>query len=230
MSNNPVVDCEPTILDNSNSDELLSTWLSVDYERRRYRRWQINQQAEAKHHGAQVACLVCDISPSGASVEFDGAERLAINDKIVLLLNGPTPLVAEVRSFRDGRLGLSFLHDIQGEQLLAQWMTHEENTRRQLRRQSFVSAAILHVAGQTYPCSTQNISLGGAKIEGEAIDGLDLGDEIALELADIEPIRGYIRYKVQHSMGIKFDHTPISLKSLTDWIAKTQDQIDANQQ
>ena len=211
-------DRAPVKMDDIDPEELLKTWLSVDYGRRHYRRWQINERGAAKFSGTQQPCLVHDISPGGASVEFEGSEKMAVNGKIVLQLEGLAPLVAEIRSAFDGQLGLAFLHGEQGEKALAQWLTHEENTRRQHRRKTIACPAKLLVNERAYPCTTQNVSLGGAKIEGEEIAFLQLGAEIALEFDGIGPLQGIIRYKIQHSMGIKFNHTPDSLKTLVDWM------------
>ena len=205
-------------------DKILKSWQTADYERRHYRRWQINECGVVKYSSTQVPCLVHDISPGGACVRFDNWEKLALHDKIVLQLKGLAPLVAEVRSARDGQLGLAFLHVIQGQQALAKWLTDEESTKRQHRRNNIVCPATLYVNEHAYHCSVQNVSLGGAKIEGEEITLIQLSTEIALEISEMEAIQGNIRYKIRHSIGIKFNHTDNSLQTLIDWInQKTQD-------
>lgn len=199
-------------------DDLLNSWLTAEHDRRHYRRLQINGIGAVKKHGTMEPCLVRDISPGGACVKFDGSEYLAVDDKIILHLDGPAHLVAEVRSALDDQLGLAFLHSNQGQQALAQWLTYEENTRHKQRRNYIVCPATLYVNEHPYRCTTQNVSLGGAKIESEEIAFLQLGTEIALEFGGMEAIRGSIRYKIQLSMGIKFNHTPNSLLTLTDWM------------
>ena len=205
-------------MDDLAPEKLLKSWRGADYERRHYRRWQINERGAVKYSGTQEPCLVQDISPGGACVEFDGSEKLAVNDKIVLQLEGLAPLVAEIRSAIDGQLGLAFLHDIQGEQALALWLTHEENTRRQHRRKDVKCPAMLHENERTYACTMQNVSLGGAKLGGEEIASLNLGTAVAIEFAGIGPLPANVRYTIQATVGIKFDHTPDSLKALIDWM------------
>ena len=83
--------------------------------------------------------------------------------------------------------------------------------------------ATLTVCGRAYLCITQNVTIGGARIEGEEIASLRLnadqfGTEIALEIDVMEPIRGNILYKIQHTMGVRFNHNLDSLKTITDWI------------
>ncbi len=199
-------------------DDLLDGWLGAEYERRHFRRWQFDLAAGVKFSGQQRDCLVRDISPGGAGMEFDDADGLGIGAKLVLEIEGTAPLVAEVRSNRQGRLGLAFLHDKSGERALARWLTLLEDSRRRHRRKECVHPVTLGVEGRRFDCATLNVSLGGAKIEGEQIAFLALGAEVAIEIDGIGPIPARVRHKLQNSAGLHFEHTPDSLRALIDWL------------
>ncbi len=209
---------DPDEVDAFTPEELLQHWLSADYERRQYRRWQIDESALVKYAGTRQDCLVRDISPGGAQVEFDGAENLSVNVKLVLELDGAAPLVAEVRSNPEGRLGLSFLHDAEGEEALARWLMQMENSRRQHRRREVACPATLHVEGAARPCRTRNVSLGGVNIEGGEIADLALGAEVALEFDGVGPVPAHVRHRLEDTVGLKFDHTPETLRALIAWL------------
>lgn len=204
--------------DSSVLDESLKGWLETEYGRRRYRRWQIDERGVVKYLDAQQPCLVRNISPAGACVEFAFSNELAVSDKVTMQLDGTVPMVAVIRSAIADKLGLAFLHGIRGKQGLAKWLTLEENTRRVHRRKNISCPATLYVNKRAYPCIAQNISRGGVKIRGGEFGPLNLGAEVSLEFDGIGPIRGKIRYKVNIAMGIDFDHTPDTLNDLIDWM------------
>ena len=200
------------------ADEILHSWLSPDYGRRQYRRWQFGERGVLKFSGAAETCLVQNISPGGACISIDEAGGLTENAKVVLELEGVTPLIAEVRSAFGGKSGLAFLHDAEGERALAHWLTLIENSRRRHRRKSSATQATFFANGQSYQCVIRNVSLGGAEIEGEMIPSLPLGGEIELEFGGLNPIPGTIQHKLADSIGIKFEHGPETLKALIQWL------------
>ena len=111
----------PTDLSSTN---LLDRWRDMDYSRRRYRRWRINEKAVVKYSGAAHDCLERDISPGGAKIEIDSEKALAVNDRINFELDGYDPLYSEVRHITDGRLGIVFLTDDQAQLAFAEWLTY----------------------------------------------------------------------------------------------------------
>lgn len=213
-SNNP----DPEDIPALTPEQLLAHWLCADYERRHYRRWRLDEHGQVKYFGSQEDCLVRDISPSGARVEFDGADRMAVNVKLVLEIEGAAPLVAEVRSNPRGQLGLSFLHEAEGEQALARWLTQMENSRREHRRRGIACAATVHAAGAARSCQARNVSLGGLNIEGEGVIELDLGAEVVINIDGVGPIPAHVRHRLEDTVGLKFDHTPDTLRALIAWL------------
>jgi hypothetical protein len=201
-------------------EELLERWANTDHGRRQHRRWEINKSGAVKFFGTEENCTIRDISPGGACVEFSGSEKLSPSDKIVLQLEGLSPMVAEVCSIFEAQLGLKFLLDSDGHHGLAQWLTEEENARRQHHRDRLVAAATLHVGPLTFPYSIQNISVGGAQIEGEQFAPLNLGAEVALEFEGVGPINSTVCYNYELALGLTFNHDPETLKALVQWIKK----------
>ena len=211
-------------MDDKSPDQILNAWLNANYERRTFRRWAIKERGAVKFYGKEDECLVHDISPGGACVEFDSSAKLTNADKIVLRIEGMSPLLAEVRSIFDGQLGLAFLHDKEGQEALAQWLTLEENTRRQHRREEIECDVTLYNGDAELSAQTQNISLGGAKIEGPDVSSCNEGDEISVEFDGVGPIKGSVRYNSEQSIGITFQHDPESLKALIHWLKTFREQ------
>lgn len=208
----------PTDLSSTN---LLDRWRDVDYSRRRYRRWRINEKAVVKYSGAAHDCLVRDISPGGASIEIDSEKALAVNDRINFELDGYDPLYSEVRHITDGRLGIVFPIDDQAQLAFAEWLTLVEFSRRRYRRKSIQCSVVLHIGERDLKGVTQNNSLGGAKIDLETDAPLELGVAATLEVEDLEAIPGHIQRKLGRSIGNRFDHIPATQRALQEWLRHT---------
>jgi hypothetical protein len=141
-----------------------------------------------------------------------------VNDRVILELEGYYPLLCEVRSNLDGSLGLAFLHDVQGQQSLANWLTLKEYGRRRDRRKNIETEARIHRDELELACITQNVSLGGAKAKLEEAAELALGAAVAFEIQGLMPIPAHIRRKIQDTVSVRFDHSPATQNALRDWL------------
>jgi hypothetical protein len=193
----------------------LNPWLNPDYERRLFRRWSVEERATVKFSGCQDDCLVHNISPGGACVEFQDAGKLSAFDKISFQLVGQAPIVSEIRCANDNKVGIAFLQGAANEQKLARWLTDKESKRRRQERQDIVCSALLSVDGREISCVLQNVSQNGAKIKGEDFDDLQPGDKVALSFGSVGPIQGAIRYRLQNTVGINFVNSVATMKMLT---------------
>ena len=201
----------------------LDGWTTEQYGRRKFRRWQINERAIVKIADAEQACLVRDISPGGTCIEFDGFNALIGNDRIFFELEGYDPIFSEVRSIVNGRLGIVFLHDVAGQEKLANWLTLLEFSRRRHKRKNIESRATLYIDQQQFECITQNVSLCGARILLNEIVSFPLGATISLEIEGLKPIPASIRRKIQDTIGVSFDHSPATQDALRDWLQRFPD-------
>ena len=100
----------------------LAAWLVDDDARRRYKRWEVAEQATLTIEQARQSCVIQNISPDGACVVFEKASELPELHRVVLELEGFGQIPSEVRYVMDDKVGLMFLHDMAAQRAMAHWL------------------------------------------------------------------------------------------------------------
>lgn len=97
-------------------------WQASENGRRRYNRW-TPMSATLSHDGEQHQCIVRDISPAGACVLAEAADKLREAADVLLELANYGMVPAQVTRTKGNEVGLMFADGSGREREMAEWLT-----------------------------------------------------------------------------------------------------------
>lgn len=93
----------------------LARWLVARQPGRRQERRKCHVEAAFRTGGVEFACIVTDLSRTGAGLTSADAEVLAVASELTLLLPGEAPLTASIRHVDGNVIGVMFMERYEGE-------------------------------------------------------------------------------------------------------------------
>ena len=175
--------------------------------RREFRRWNVDLPRLVIAKSRSIECNVQDLSPGGASVQFDREDAIDVGGELILDLDADWALPSEVRFFKAHRMGLMFLFDEDERTAFARYLVEMKPERSSERRGVRISAQ-LRGAGVVLSCVVENLSADGANILIDAAQFLNTGDEVYLVQPGYTPVPASVSRVDGQTIGIHFLSTP----------------------
>lgn len=163
--------------------------------------------------GRSSICLVKNISSMGVQVKLYA--KLDACGEISLRVADEPPVRGRVTWVRDGKAGISFAQELDGESLLRVRQKLRPSRRRAMPRVSLRAAVTIRTVGRTCGATLCDISSIGARVRTRS--RLGVGDSAMVALPDMPPIRAYVRWSDGEESGLAFD-TPIPMQVIARWL------------
>ena len=154
--------------------------------------------------GKKRHCLVLDLSPGGAKLEFEDGEPLDVGTEVVLSLEQYGSISADVRFAEDGKNGIMFIHEAADETRLAGYLLSLQPPRNPVRHAVATEATVTSATGVRCPCFVESISRDGAGILADEAGQLGEDDEVVLSLPEHGDIAATVRHVDGRQIGLKF--------------------------
>ena len=154
--------------------------------------------------GEERRCLVLDLSPGGAKLEFEDGEPLDVGTEVVLALEQYGSISADVRFAEGGKNGIMFIHETGDEARLARYLLSLQPPRNPVRHAVATEATVTSAAGVRCPCFVESISRDGAGILADEAGQLGEDDEVVLSLAEHGDIAATVRHVDGRQVGLEF--------------------------
>ena len=186
------------------------------YHRQRYQRHSAVQRIGLIHIGAsKEPAMIRSLSARGLVAQL--YRDVSPGEQILVELQPGQRIEGHVVGARDWTLDIAFSTPVDVEQILAQpWVLEVE---RQSRPPRFAvnCPGRLMMATKLYRIRLRNISNRGARIE--ALKPFSRTGPFVLELPDLPPLRGSIRWQQDTAAGLAFDEE-IPAPVLAEWLKR----------
>ena len=166
-------------------------------------------------NGRRELCLIRNISAGGVMAHV--YSQLLPGQQVAIELKTSQPVNGRVVWTRGGNAGIQFDAAVDVAELLATPQGVDNDWRPRTPRVEIDRMATLRTASRTSFVHARDISQSGVKIETEAEDAPQAGEEVVITLEGFRPLPGVVRWVADGRAGINFNGL-IPFGELIDWL------------
>lgn len=160
-------------------------------------------------------CILRNISPRGVQVKIYG--KPPVGSRVRLRVGEDTQIPGRIVWVDNQLAGIEFDHELAPATLLRVEQKQEAGRRRGTPRLSTRADAKLRTCGRAYSVVLSDISTTGAKLKTS--QRLPSSGPATLELPDLPPVSGYIRWSDDQELGVSFG-VPMPVKVIAQWLGQ----------
>ncbi len=165
--------------------------------------------------GRRELCLIRNISAGGVMAHV--YSQLIPGQRVSVELKTSQPVGGRVVWMRGGNAGIQFDSFMDVAELLAAPQGADTGWRPRTPRVEIDRMATLRSGARTAWVHARDISQSGVKVEAEAEDAPEVGEEVVLTLEGFRPLHGVVRWSSEGCSGISFNQL-IPFSDLIDWL------------